>query len=107
MSDQPYQGGQPYRGGPYEGYEGYEGYDPHQQQWPPRHDQHTPHDPYAGHGQQQSGYDPQLTQHWQGQTWDSQTHASLQMPAQSAEETAYLPPQTYEGQQYQQQPYQQ
>ncbi|MER5547994.1 hypothetical protein ABT072_37455 [Streptomyces sp. NPDC002589] len=100
MSDQPYQGGQPYQGNPYEGYEGYDPYQQHQQhqhqqQWPQQ-------DQYAGHGQQ-SGYDPQPTQHWQGQTWDSQTHASLQMPAQAAE-TAYVPPQQYEGQ-YQQQPY--
>ncbi|OLZ71398.1 hypothetical protein AV521_10585 [Streptomyces sp. IMTB 2501] len=100
MSDQPYQGGQPYQGNPYEGYEGYEGYDPyqqhqHQQQWPQQ-------DQYPGHGQQQPGYDPQLTQHWQGQTWDSQTHASMQTPAQ-ASETAYLPPQQYEGQYHQQQ----
>ncbi|MCC5481004.1 hypothetical protein [Streptomyces barringtoniae] len=88
MSDQPYQGQ-----GPYEGYEGYEGYDPYQQQWPQQ-------DPYAGYGQQ-PGHDPQLTQQWQGQTWDSQTHASLQMPAQAAQ-APYPPQQTYEAQ-YQQQ----
>ncbi|MFE8947679.1 hypothetical protein [Streptomyces sp. NPDC007856] len=88
MSDQPYQGQGPY--------EGYQGYDPYQQQWPQQ-------DQYAGHGPQ-PGYDPQRTQQWQGQTWDSQTHASLQAPAQAA----YPPSQAYEGQ-YQQehQPYQQ
>ncbi|MEU9475737.1 hypothetical protein [Streptomyces sp. NPDC048191] len=83
MSDQPYQG-QPYQGGPYEGY------DPYQQQWP-------------GYEHQQQGYDPQLTQHWQGQTWETQTHASVQMPAQGPE-AGYPPQQAYEGQaQYQQQ----
>jgi hypothetical protein len=91
MSDQPYQGQ-----GPYEGYQGYEGYDPYQQQWPQQ-------DQYAGHGPQ-PGYDPQLTQEWQGQTWDSQTHASLQAPAQAA----YPPSQAYEEQyQQQHQPYEQ
>ncbi|KUN07731.1 hypothetical protein AQI95_10055 [Streptomyces yokosukanensis] len=107
MSDQPYQGDHPYQGDqpPYQGhphqgdqpYQGgpYEGYDPYQQQWPQQ-------DQYAAHGQQ-SGYDPQLTQHWQGQTWETQTHASMQMPAQAAE-TAYPPQQTFEGT-YQQQPY--
>ncbi|MGW1912909.1 hypothetical protein ACWCQS_19795 [Streptomyces sp. NPDC002076] len=91
MSDQPYQGQGPY--------EGYQGYDPYQQQWPQQ-------DQYAGHGQQ-PGYDPHLTQQWQGQTWDSQTHASLQAPAQAAQ-AAYPPSQAYEGQ-YQEQhhPYQQ
>lgn len=44
----------------------------------------------------QAGYDPQSTQQWQGQTWETQTHA----PVQSAE-TAYLPPLQ------EQQPYQQ
>ncbi|MFF7358726.1 hypothetical protein ACFZA1_39890 [Streptomyces filipinensis] len=80
MSDQPYQGG------PYEGYDPYQ-----QQQW-------------SGYDQQQygqqAGYDPQLTQHWQGQTWETQTHASMQMPAQA--EAGY--PQPFEGQ-YQQQQY--
>ncbi|MER6025282.1 hypothetical protein [Streptomyces sp. NPDC001851] len=81
MSDQPYQGGQPHQGGPYEGY------DPYQQQWS-AYDQQQ-----YGHGQQ-PGYDPQLTQQWQGQTWETQTHGSMQMPA----EAAYVPPQTFEGQ---------
>ncbi|MFF5538190.1 hypothetical protein ACFY71_38060 [Streptomyces cinerochromogenes] len=64
MTDQPYQGGP------------YEGYDPYQQQWP-AHDQQ-----YA----QAPGHDPELTQQWQGQTWETQTHAPVQ-----AAETAYLP----------------
>ncbi|TWV52815.1 hypothetical protein FRZ03_10895 [Streptomyces misionensis] len=68
MSDQPYQGGP------------YQGYDPHQQhpQWP-------------GHPSAQGGHDPDDTQHWQGQTWETQTHAPVQ-PVRAAEETAYLPP---------------
>ncbi|MEU6590820.1 hypothetical protein ABZ923_16630 [Streptomyces sp. NPDC046881] len=62
MTDQPYQGGP------------YEGYDPHQQQWPAQD---------AHHGR--PGHDPELTQQWQGQTWETQTHAPVQA------ETAYLP----------------
>ncbi|MFC9930179.1 hypothetical protein [Streptomyces sp. NPDC127190] len=73
MSDQPYQGGP------------YEGYDPYQQQWPGSHAA-----PGSGYDQQQPGYDPQLTQQWQGETWDTRTHAPLQMPAQAAE-PAYQP----------------
>ncbi|SED25239.1 hypothetical protein SAMN04490357_4281 [Streptomyces misionensis] len=80
MSDQPYQGGP------------YQGYDPHQQhpQWP-------------GHPSAQGGYDPDDTQHWQGQTWETQTHAPVQ-PVRAAEETAYLPPvgESQGGRQYQQ-----
>ncbi|MFE2381079.1 hypothetical protein [Streptomyces misionensis] len=85
MSDQPYQGGP------------YQGYDPNQQhsQWP-------------GHPSAQGGYDPDDTQHWQGQTWETQTHAPVQ-PVRAAEETAYLPPvgESQGGRQYPQQPYQQ
>ncbi|MFJ3807213.1 hypothetical protein ACIPWE_12775 [Streptomyces sp. NPDC090073] len=85
MSDQPYQGG------PYEGHDPYQQH-PEQQQQPapqawPGHEQYGP----------QAGYDPQSTQQWQGQTWETQTHAPVQ-----AAETAYLPPL-----QEQQQPYQQ
>ncbi|MEV6050454.1 hypothetical protein [Streptomyces sp. NPDC052107] len=91
MSDQPYQG--PYQGGPYEGY------DPYQQQ----HQQQPGQQSWPGHDHQyaqQPGYDPQLTQQWQGQTWDTQAHTPVQMPASA--ETAYPPQaQTYEGQ-YQQ-----
>ncbi|MFF8727852.1 hypothetical protein ACF073_15370 [Streptomyces sp. NPDC015171] len=61
---------QPYQGGPYEGY------DPYQQQWP-GHEA-----PYG----QQPGQDPEPAQQWQGQTWETQTHAPVQ-----AAETAYLP----------------
>ncbi|MGJ5754906.1 hypothetical protein FB563_3113 [Streptomyces puniciscabiei] len=90
MSDQPYQGGQPYQGEqPYQGGP-YEGHDPYQQHW-------------AGYEHEQQGYDPQNTQQWQGRTWDTHTHASMQMPAEAAG-TAYVPPaQSYEGQ-YQQYP---
>ncbi|MEU0252136.1 hypothetical protein ABZ299_06385 [Streptomyces sp. NPDC006184] len=59
MTDQPYQGGP------------YEGYDQHQQHWPG-------HEPRQG---QQPGHDPELTQQWQGQTWETQTHAPLPDPA--------------------------
>ncbi|MFG2354206.1 hypothetical protein [Streptomyces sp. NPDC048521] len=83
MSDQPYQGGP------------YEGYDPYQQQAAPQ--------DWGGYDQYgQPGYDPQLTQQWQGQTWETQTHAPVQ-----AAETAYLPPQQHQQQAYHQQPEQQ
>ncbi|AWW38858.1 hypothetical protein [Streptomyces cadmiisoli] len=77
MSNQPYQG-------PYDGsYDSaYQGYDPYGQ--PPQ--------PEAWPGHQQAYDDPQAAQHhtqqWQGQTWETQTHAPV-----SAAETAYLPPQ--------------
>lgn len=65
----------------------YEGYDPYQQ---PQ-QQPTP---------QQWGYDEQqyATQQWQGQTWETQTHAPVPpvSPAPPAAETAYLQPQSYE-----------
>ncbi|MEU1657248.1 hypothetical protein ABZ527_14005 [Streptomyces griseofuscus] len=82
MTDQPYQGGP------------YEGYDPYQQQPAPPQD-------WQGTAPQgaQGGYDPQSTQTWQGQTWETQTHA----PVQAAEATAYMPPVTgYPQQGYQQ-----
>ncbi|MFF9677411.1 hypothetical protein ACF1GS_37945 [Streptomyces eurythermus] len=75
---------QPYQGGPHQGYDPYQ--QPHQQ-WP-------------GH-EQQYGHDPELTQQWQGQTWETQTHAAV-----PAEETSYLPRQEQQ-QAYQQQGYQQ
>ncbi|MEU8030491.1 hypothetical protein AB0C13_17890 [Streptomyces sp. NPDC049099] len=91
MSDQPYQGGQPHQGGqPYQGGP-YEGYDPYQQQQWSAYDQQQYDQQQYG---QQPGYDPQLTQQWQGQTWETQTHGSMQMPAQAA----YVPPQAFEGQ---------
>ncbi|MGW1600516.1 hypothetical protein [Streptomyces eurythermus] len=74
---------QPYQGGPHQGYDPYQ---QPQQQWP-------------GH-EQQHGHDPELTQQWQGQTWETQTHAAV-----PAEETSYLPRQEQQG--YQQQGYQQ
>ncbi|MFE1309242.1 hypothetical protein [Streptomyces sp. NPDC058755] len=104
MSDQPYQGG------PYEGYEGYEGYDPYGQPQPQQQQQQHQHQaaPQAWPGQQSqagydqygggqgqygdayphTGYDPQHTQQWQGQTWETQTHGHVH-----AAETAYLPAQ--------------
>ncbi|MEU6466866.1 hypothetical protein [Streptomyces sp. NPDC046976] len=85
MTDQPYQGGP------------YEGYDPYQQQPAPPQD-------WQGTAPQgaQGGPDPQSTQTWQGQTWETQTHAPVQA---AAEATAYLPPVTGYPQQgqYQQQ----
>jgi hypothetical protein len=69
MSDQPYQGGP------------YEGPDPYQQQ--------APQAPEAWPGRPQhqgyEGYDQQHTQQWQGQTWETQTHASVPAPADGAE----------------------
>ncbi|MEU6283176.1 hypothetical protein [Streptomyces sp. NPDC047028] len=69
MSDQPYEGGS------YEGYDPY-GQQQHQQSWQ---------GPYPGE-YEQGGYDPQLTQQWQGQTWETQTHASLGAQAQAYQE---------------------
>ncbi|MFD3501671.1 hypothetical protein [Streptomyces sp. NPDC058678] len=66
MSDQPYEGGTPYRP-----QQGYEGYDPYWQQ---------------AYEDQQAAQ--QSTQEWQGQTWETQ----VQQPV-SAAETAYLPQQ--------------
>ncbi len=83
MTDQPYQGGP------------YEGHDPYQQQPAPPQD-------WQGTAPQgaQGGYDPQSTQTWQGQTWETQTHAPVQA---AAEATAYMPPLTgYPQQGYQQ-----
>ncbi|WP_199574014.1 hypothetical protein [Streptomyces murinus] len=87
MTDQPYQGGP------------YEGYDPYQQQPAPPQD-------WQGTAPQgaQGGYDPQSTQTWQGQTWETQTHAPVQA---AAEATAYMPPVTGYPQQRYQQGYQQ
>ncbi|MES4886440.1 hypothetical protein [Streptomyces sp. NPDC096012] len=96
MSDQPYQGG------PYEGYDPYQqqGQDQqHQQAWP-------------GHEQygRQPGHDPQLTQQWQGQTWETQTHAPVRGPEASYPPPGQEPQQAYpqqEGQQAYPQPYRQ
>ncbi|MFJ5843087.1 hypothetical protein ACIQGO_41300 [Streptomyces shenzhenensis] len=105
---------QPYDGGPYEGYDPYRQQQPHQagqqatpQAWPaqqgydrsgygqqPGHGQQSGYGQQPGYGQSgydHAGYDPQLTQQWQGQTWETQVHA----PVPSAEETAYLPAHGY------------
>ncbi|MFF3638693.1 hypothetical protein [Streptomyces sp. NPDC002250] len=95
MSDQPYQGG------PYEGYDPYG--QPYQQ---PRHqqpqqspEQHQGQQGWAGHdAYAQPGHDPQHTQQWQGQTWETQSHA----PVQPAGGAYPLPPE----QQGYQQPHQ-
>ena len=94
MSDQPYQGG------PYEGYDPYQ-QQPYQQQ---QHEQQPQEHQQAHQGQQawsgydehaQPGYDPQLTQQWQGQTWETQTHA----PVQPADAAYPLPPEQQADQQ--------
>ncbi|MEU6553147.1 hypothetical protein ABZ915_23105 [Streptomyces sp. NPDC046915] len=121
MTDQPYEGQNPYQGYGYDGYQGqqgqhgqqqaYEGYEPYPQQapqapqaWP----EQTGYD-QGGHGQggydqsgyaqsgygQQGGYEEQHTQQWQGQTWETQLHTPVQPPVGAAE-TAYLPQQAYE-----------
>ncbi|WP_250399568.1 hypothetical protein [Streptomyces cellostaticus] len=82
MSDQPYQGG------PYEGYDPYR-QQPHPQHQQPRHHHHhqqqppqehqQPRQAWSGHDDHaQPAHDPQLTQQWQGQTWETQTHAPVQ-----------------------------
>lgn len=80
MTDQPYEGQQ------YQQYP--QGYDPYWQQQP-----QAPAQAWPG----QEGYeDPQAaqqyTQQWQGQTWETQVHAT---PVAAPAETAYLPPQNY------------
>jgi hypothetical protein len=47
----------------------------------------TAYDPSGTSGP--TGYEEQPTQHWQGQTWETQLHTPL--PSAAAEETAYLP----------------
>ncbi|MEU1464376.1 hypothetical protein ABZ467_27465 [Streptomyces sp. NPDC005727] len=94
MSDQPYQGG------PYEGYDPYrqQPYQQHQHQNQPQEHQqaHQGQQAWSGYDEYaQPGHDPQLTQQWQGQTWETQTHA----PVQPAEAAHPLPP---EQQAYQQ-----
>lgn len=72
MSNQPYEP-------PYEpSYDSpYEGYDPYQQPQQPQ--QPAPQPEWQQH-----------TQQWEGQTWETQTHAPV-----TAADTAYLPPQGY------------
>ncbi|MFF0780636.1 hypothetical protein [Streptomyces sp. NPDC003720] len=96
MSDQPYQGG------PYEGYDPY-GQQPYQhrrhQQPQQSPEQHQGQQGWAGHdAYAQPGHDTQHTQQWQGQTWETQTHA----PVQPAGGAYPLPPE----QQGYQQPHQ-
>ncbi|MDQ0775655.1 hypothetical protein QF026_004121 [Streptomyces aurantiacus] len=86
MSNQPYEGNQPYDG-PYEG--PYEGYDPYQQQQQQQQQQQSPggwagQQPYDEAAAQQ-----QYTQQWEGQTWETR----VQPPVAPAAETAYLPQQ--------------
>ncbi|MFF0224802.1 hypothetical protein [Streptomyces sp. NPDC004629] len=112
---------QPYEGGPYEGYDPYRPQQPQQaghqapQAWPAQqgYDQSGYGQPgygqpgysQSGYGQpgynqsgyDQSGYDPQLTQQWQGQTWETQVHAPLPS-AEEAASTAYLPAHGYAAQ---------
>ncbi|GAA5214630.1 hypothetical protein [Streptomyces thinghirensis] len=91
---QPYGQNQPYEGhdGWQQGQQGQSEYDA--QAWP-AHQQPQAQQAYQG-GQGYEGYeDPnagQYTQQWQGQTWETQVQ-----PPVSAEETAYLPPQTPNG----------
>ncbi|MEU5598577.1 hypothetical protein [Streptomyces sp. NPDC020298] len=107
MTDQPYEGQNPYQGYGHQGqqsYEGYEGYGPYQQQapqaWPEQqgygqggYDQSGYGQPgYDQPGYDQPGYEEQHTQQWQGQTWDTQLHTPVQPPTPAAE-TAYLPQQ--------------
>ncbi|MGW7252958.1 hypothetical protein [Streptomyces sp. NPDC054834] len=118
MTDQPYEGQNPYQEPGYDGYQGqqgqhqrqqqaYEGYEPYQQQapqaWPGQSGYDQGGYDQGGYGQGgydqsgygQSGYEEQHTQQWQGQTWDTQLHAPVQPPVAAAE-TAYLPQQTYD-----------
>ncbi|MET8248532.1 hypothetical protein ABZV31_31540 [Streptomyces sp. NPDC005202] len=96
MTDRPYEGS-PYES-PYEGYAPYAQQYPQAQQYSQAHPQPQQQpQPQAWPGQQPAYDDPQAaqqyTQQWQGQTWETQTHA--QQPAAAAE-TAYLPPQGYQ-----------
>ncbi|MEU6009841.1 hypothetical protein [Streptomyces sp. NPDC047453] len=118
MTDQPYEGspGSPYDN-PYSGYDPYAGQYPQQpaaqqpypqvqpqqpavqQPYPPVDQQaYPPAQPQAWPAQQQAYGDPQAagqyTQQWQGQTWDTQTHAR---PPAAAAETGYLPPVGHQG----------
>ncbi|MFF4827808.1 hypothetical protein ACFY20_33410 [Streptomyces sp. NPDC001312] len=110
MTDQPYEGSP---GSPYDN--PYSGYDPHAGQYPQQpaaqqpypqaqpqapaaQQPYPPAQPQAWPAQQQAYGDPQAadhyTQQWQGQTWDTQTHAR---PPAAAAETAYLPPVGHQG----------
>ncbi|MFJ4735648.1 hypothetical protein ACIP6V_25875 [Streptomyces sp. NPDC088770] len=101
MTDRPYEGspGSPYDN-PYSGYDPYAGRQPQQpaahQPYPPAAQQpHPAAQPQAWPEHPQAYEDPrvaeQYTQQWQGETWDTQTHARPPA-APAAAETAYLPP---------------
>ncbi|MFE9768919.1 hypothetical protein ACFYPC_31130 [Streptomyces sp. NPDC005808] len=77
MSNQPHD---PQYQPPYEGYDPYQ-QPPQQPQPPQQHQQPAPQPDWQQH-----------TQQWEGQTWETQTHA----PVVSAPDTAYLPPQGYQ-----------
>ncbi|MGW1724776.1 hypothetical protein ACWCQK_17785 [Streptomyces sp. NPDC002306] len=83
MTNQPYE---PHEGPPYEGYDpfGQQQHQPHHQQQPQQSWQQ--HQPYAYE-------DPQHTQQWQGQTWETQVQ-----PPVAATDTAYPPSQGYQQQ---------
>ncbi|MFF4837214.1 hypothetical protein [Streptomyces sp. NPDC001315] len=90
MTNQPYE---PYGGSP----SPYEGYDPYAQQQQPQQQQPQPQQVWPGQQHQPYPYeDPQYTQHWQGQTWETNVQPPVAAP--SATETAYLPPQEYQPQ---------
>ncbi|MFF5976670.1 hypothetical protein ACFY7C_34710 [Streptomyces sp. NPDC012769] len=55
-------------------------------------DQQYPYEPQAGPPGGQS-YDPNVTQTWEGQTWDTQYQPTVRPQAPVSYDTAYLPPQ--------------
>ncbi|MET9955339.1 hypothetical protein ABZ135_27860 [Streptomyces sp. NPDC006339] len=55
-------------------------------------DQQYPYDPQAGPPGGQP-YDPNVTQTWEGQTWDTQYQPTVRPQAAVSYDTAYLPPQ--------------
>ncbi|MFH9979948.1 hypothetical protein ACH4ND_11970 [Streptomyces sp. NPDC017179] len=106
MTDRPYEGspGSPYDN-PYSGYDPYTGQQPQQpaahQPYPPAAQQpHQAAQPQAWPEHPQAYEDPRVAEHhtqqWQGETWDTRTHA--RPPAAPAAETAYLPPVGHQGQ---------
>ncbi|MGW8066503.1 hypothetical protein ACVV2G_30515 [Streptomyces ziwulingensis] len=86
MTDQPHQPYGPNQ--PYEGYEGYEAQAGYAAPAWPGHQQPQGQQAYQGYEDPDAA---QYTQQWQGQTWETQVQ-----PPVPAEETAYLPPQTYQ-----------
>ncbi|MFD9006062.1 hypothetical protein ACFV0T_34800 [Streptomyces sp. NPDC059582] len=95
MTNQPYE---PHEGSPYEGYDPYGQQQPHQQQ-PHQHQQPNQHQQPQQAWQQHQPYayeDPQHTQQWQGQTWETQVQPPI-APAHTTD-TAYPPSQGYQQQ---------